>query len=176
MSMMMLDRGGVTAEHEPSINAKLNPYGSFETSRLANFAIPDGKSVKCLMPQQLFDVPEGQYKVVMPVRDPEQIIYSRVVKFNANKLPPNMEIQKQQIEKQYRFLRFIVNNRPDMELLEIPYDDYFQKTDEVAGRMADFVGRNKFNAEVAKTAVDPSYYEVRTREAVLTTIQARAKK
>jgi len=163
LSMMILDKGGIKAEHNLEINKAINPYGSFETHNFKT--VPEGKSFKCLNALELFDLPAGEYKVIMPVRDTEQIVLSRIETFNQKQMPPNMELQKQQIEKQYRFLRFIVENRPDMELLEIPYDDYFLKIDETIDAIAEFVDV-EFDKKKAKKAIDPEYYKIRTVEEV----------
>jgi hypothetical protein len=161
--MMILDRGGIPAEHNPEINKKINPFGSFETGNFEN--IPEDKCIKCLTPMQLFDLPVGEYKVIMPVRNPEQIYLSRVEAFQKpnlamNKANPNVEMQKKMIEKHYRFLRFIVENRPDMELLEVPYDDYFLKTEDTIDKIAEFVGV-PFDQEEATKAIDHTYYKIR---------------
>jgi len=160
LTMMILDKGGVTAEHNPTINDKLNPYGSFETNKKVS-DVADGKSVKCLNPHQLFDVPEGAYKVIMPVRNPEQIILSRWAAFKVKNPPKNIALQIENIEKQYRFLRFIANARPDMDLLEIPYDDYFAKTDETVANIAEFLAVDTFDEVAAKAAVDAELFKVR---------------
>lgn len=164
LTMRLLDRGGVTAEHKPHVNDRLNPYGSFETDKRIPL-IADGKSVKCLNPTQLFDLPARDYKLIMPVRDPEQIILSRWDAFNIPNRPMNLPLQIEMIEKHYRFIRFIASNRDDMTLLEIPYADYFEKTDETVANIAEFLGVESFNIEAAKTAIDPSLYKVRTTEA-----------
>jgi len=161
LTMMILDRGGITAEHDPEINKAINPFGSFETRKeIVNPAEFDGKSIKCLTPQVLFDLPQADYKVVMPIRDPEQIILSRLEVFKGKQFPKNLDMQKKMIEKQYRFIKFIVEARKDMELLEVIYDDYFQKTDEAVAAIESFVGV-QFNKEEAKKAVALEQYKVR---------------
>ena len=167
MTMMLLDKGGIPAEHSPNLNSNINPYGSFETTNFQGVIDKcNGKCIKCMTPQILFDVPEGDYKVIMPVRDPEQIIFSRIEAFKMKKMPPNLDRQIGQIERHYRFIRFIISHRPDMQLLEIPYDDYFQKTDKVIGDISTFIG-SKFDPVEGKKAIDPEYYEVRTKESVI---------
>lgn len=160
LTMMILDRGGVTAEINHNINPNLNPYGSYETNKPIG-AILDGRSAKCLNPQHLFDVPPREYKVIMPVRDPEQIILSRWDAFNIANPPKNLSLHIAQIEKQYRFIRFIVANRPDMTMLEVPYDDYFENTDTTVDNIAEFLGV-PFDTVAAKAAIDLSLYKVRT--------------
>ena len=155
---MILDKWGIHAKHDPQINNKINPYGSFETGNFEN--LPDGCSVKCLTANQLFDLPIGEYKVIMPVRDSEQIILSRREAFHAKQPVRNLDLQKKMIDKQYKFIRFIVEHREDMELLEVPYDDYFNKTDETIQAISDFVGV-PFDTEKAKEAIDPTYYKIR---------------
>ena len=167
MTMMVLDKGGIPAEHSPNLNSNINPYGSFETTNFQGVIDKcNGKCIKCMTPQILFDVPEGDYKVIMPVRDPEQIIFSRIEAFKMKKMPPNLDRQIGQIERHYRFIRFIISHRPDMQLLEIPYDDYFQKTAKVCDDIASFV-EVPFVTSMAATAIDPQYYEVRTKESVI---------
>ena len=108
MTMMLLDKGGIPAEYSPNLNSNINPYGSFETTNFQGVIDKcNGKCIKCMTPQILFDVPEGDYKVIMPVRDPEQIIFSRIEAFKMKKMPPNLDRQIGQIERHYRFIRFI---------------------------------------------------------------------
>lgn len=166
LSMMILHKGGISAEYDPEVNKSLNPHGSFETRKeLERPEDFDGKCIKCLTPQMLFDLPKAEYKVIMPIRDSEQIILSRLEVFKGKQFPQNLALQKKMIEKQFRFMRFIVRHRADMEMLEIEYDDYFLKTDETVDRIADFLGV-PFDKVEAKKAVDTEQYKVRNLEQV----------
>lgn len=166
LTMMVLDRGGIPALYDPDINKNLNPFGSFESRSLITSAAQlEGKCYKCLAPQNLFDLPKGNYKVIMPVRDPEQIMLSRFEVFKGKELPKNIPAQKAAIDKQYRFMRFIVNHRKDMELLEVNYDDYFSKPDETIDAIANFVGVT-FDKVKAKEAIAPEIYKKRDFETI----------
>jgi hypothetical protein len=176
LTMMILHNGGILAEHDTDINKKINPYGSFESrKRIIKKEQIEGKSYKCLTPLTLFDLPIAKYKVIMPIRDAEQIVYSRLEAFNSKMFPQNMELQKEMIEKHYRFIRFIVNARTDMELLEIPYDDYFTKTIETVDIIADFIGL-PFDKAKAISAVDMKHYQKRTKEEMKLKIISKVEK
>lgn len=159
LTMKILNDGGIPAIYDPKIHADINPYGSFEARiDTIDFTKTDGKCVKVLGAQQIFNLPKGQYKVIMPVRDPEQIILSRKEAFKQKNLPPNMEKQKTMLEIQYEFTRFVVKNM-GMELLEIPYDDYFNKSEEVVDKISAFVGG--LDKDKALKAIDKNYYKIR---------------
>jgi hypothetical protein len=166
MTMMMLDRGGIVADQDPAIHADLNPYGSFETNRLGydltKFA---GKSVKCMVAPILFDTPVDDYKIIMPLRNAEQVILSRIKAFKMKVFPLNFDKQVEMVDRQYRFIKFVIKSRPDMKLLEIPYDDYFSKTRKVVNDISSFLEVN-FNTIGAEMSVDPRSYKVRTKEEV----------
>jgi hypothetical protein len=60
-------------------------------------------------------------------------------------------------------IKFIVNHRKDMELLEVNYEDYFSKPDETVDAIANFVGV-AFDKVKAKNAIAPEVYKVREIE------------
>lgn len=168
LTMKMLDDSGIPAYFDGQTHQEINPYGSFETNvPIFDLSLYDGQCVKCFQVISIFDTPPSNYKIIMPYRDPEQIILSRIEAFKIkNRTDASIDKQISQISRQYRFLRFIIANRPDMQLLEIPYTDYFQKTSEVVDMISDFVGG--IDKAKASAAVDPTYFKIRTRAEVLT--------
>jgi len=173
MTMNILDEGGITAIQDNRTNAGLNPNGSFETLvGNVDFSTIDGKSIKVLGAQQIFNLPEGEYKVILPIRDPEQILLSRAEAFKMKSLPTNYAKQIDMIARQTAFVKFVVNHRPDMELLKIPYEDYFLKPTEVVDKIATFVGV-PFNKAKGVACIDTESYKVRTKEEVAAKIAER---
>lgn len=168
MSMMMLDKGGIPAVHNPNIHQDINPYGSFEIGTMEwDLTKYNDKCVKALLPQVFAETPVGDYKIIMPVRDAEQIVLSRIVVFKTkNPTSAGIDKQKEQIERAYRFLKFVILARTDMQLLEIPYKDFFEKKQKVVDDVSNFLGV-PFNKEEAVKAVDSEYFVIRTREEVL---------
>ena len=161
MTMRILDMGGISAFHDIEMHKGLNKYGCFERrNHDDDLNVYEGRCVKSLMPNALFATPKASYKVIMPVRDPEQVILSRM----RNDMTLELFAKRvRQVSRMMDFLRFVIKSRDDMPLLEIPYEDYFTKTEEVVQRIADFVGV-PFDKEKAILAVDKELYKVRTKD------------
>lgn len=170
MTMMILDKGGIPAVYDERIHKDINPYGSFETGNIGDITQHVGKCVKCLAPQLLFDLPIGDYKVIMPRRDPEQIVFSRVEAFKQKAIG-NIEKQKELVDRQVRFIKFVVEHRPDMESLEIPFPDYYLTPEKVVDDIATFV-ETTFDKVEAVKAIDITLYKVRTLAEVTAMVAA----
>lgn len=173
MTMNILNDGGITAIQDPKIHSDLNPNGSFETNvSTVDFTKADGKSIKVLGAQQLFNLPVGDYKIILPVRDPQQVVLSRIEAFKQKVIPPQISIDKQaeQVSKAYNFIRFVAEHRPDMTLLEVPFDEYYSKPAETVKKISDFVAVPFDKVEAVK-AIDTTLYTVRTREDVINNLK-----
>jgi hypothetical protein len=159
--MRILDMGGITAIHDPKIHADINKHGSYETKiESLDFAKLDGKSVKVFGAQQLFNLPEGKYKVIIPTRDAKQVLLSRASAFKQNRVPQDDAKLVDMVRRQIEFVKFVVKHRDDMELLEIPSDEYYTHTENTIDKIADFVGA-PFDKVKALQAVDKTLFKIR---------------
>jgi hypothetical protein len=166
MTMNILDEGGVKAIHNPLMHKNINPHGSFEISiDKVDFSTANGKCIKILGAEQIFNLPVGEYKVILPVRDAEQILLSRVEVFKTKQLPTNYDKQIKRINQHRDFLRFVINSRTDMELIEIPFEDYYLKPEATVKKIADFVDE-EFDESKARECILTDSYKVRTKEEV----------
>lgn len=149
-TMEILEAGGIPAEwnHKPS---KINPNGNYEKEDVGlDLSIYAGKSIKALDIHALFATPKGKYKVILPIRDAEQIRLSTKLMRGGGGAGRDVELLK----AHYDLIRFVVNSRNDMELLEINTDDYFTKNKETMQKIATFV-EVPFDVEKAELVTKP---------------------
>jgi hypothetical protein len=158
MTMRMLQFGGIDIWCNPATMkpTSFNKYGCFEKGDLSvDLTEYQGKAVKVLNPVVLYATPKFKYKVIIPIRDVEQILLSR----QASLRRPLSGSERLRVNGALGLIKKLISERDDMEVLEIPYEDYFNDTTGVVNRIKDFLG--EFDVAKAVTAVDHDLYKVR---------------
>jgi len=159
MTMRMLMFGGIPLEanHIEGSGTSFNKYGCFEKGDLdLDLKKYKGKAVKTFNPVVLHAMPKFKYKVIIPIRDTEQCLKSRHAAFKNKQISDSERLR---IIGALTLIKKILSERDDVEVLEIPYNDYFNKTSEVVARMAKFL--DGFDAVKASSAVDHSLFKIR---------------
>jgi hypothetical protein len=169
LMMQMLDRGGV-----PVITDRIraadadNPRGYYEFERVKKIKddaawIPDarGKAVK-MVSQLLYELPANEkYLVVFMERDMDEMIRSQekmLARLGKPSAPADQV--KRAFTAHLERLREWLARRPNMEVLDVSYNDLMGRPAEQAARVAAFLGGGLDVEEMARS-VDPSLYRNR---------------
>ncbi|MCK9370978.1 hypothetical protein M0R04_13795 [Candidatus Dojkabacteria bacterium] len=172
MTMRILEMGGIPIIGNENMRLRaeaprINKYGCYEHGSVeinkckGDLMYYRGKAIKIWNAKLLKETPVGKYKVIIPMRDSKQVLYSQVSALHRDFSPHvdnhNAEALKRRID--------VIKSRSDMELLTIPYNDFFEKTEEVCQLIGDFIGEG-FDVKNAIKAVDKTLFKVRTRESI----------
>jgi len=169
LMMQMLDRGGV-----PVITDRIraadtdNPRGYYEFERVKKIKddaswLPDarGKAVK-MVSQLLYELPSSEkYLVIFMERDMDEMIRSQEKMLaRLNKPSATADQIRRAFTSHLERLRDWIARRPNIEVLNVSYNDLMKRPAEQAARVAAFLGGEVDVEEMAGT-VDSSLYRNR---------------
>ena len=169
LMMQMLDRGGV-----PVITDRIraadtdNPRGYYEFERVKKIKddaswLPDarGKAVK-MVSQLLYELPSSEkYLVIFMERDMDEMIRSQekmLARLNRPSAPADQI--RRAFTSHLERLRDWITRQPNIEVLDVSYNDLMKRPAEQAARVAAFLGGEVDVEEMAGT-VDSSLYRNR---------------
>jgi hypothetical protein len=172
LMMQMLENGGVEVVTDGIRSPDTdNPLGYHEFERVKKIKedvswLPDtrGKAFK-IVSQLLFYLPRTErYRIIFMRRHLDEMLISqeKMLKRLNRPVAPREEI-KQAFTKHLERLRDWLDHQPNMQVLDVSYNDLLERPESEIRRVSAFLGEKVDAAKMANT-VDPSLY--RNRQAV----------
>jgi hypothetical protein len=169
LMMQMLDRGGIPVVTDNIRTADTdNPRGYYELEQVKTIKrdaswLPalKGKAVK-MVSQLLYELPSNhKYRVIFMERDLDEVVPSqeKMLVRLGKPAAPAPEIKRHFVQHLERLRKWLGKQRC-FDVLYVRYDDVVQRPEELAARIATFLG-GRADASQMTGAVDPSLYRNR---------------